>query len=55
MSKASKKIILVIETHNQGQFETLKIDMKTSMKIYNRSGARIKVYSKVGRKTERIL
>ena len=55
MSKATKKIILVIEKHNSGQFETLKIDMRESIKVYNRSGARIKVYVKVGRKTERIL
>ena len=55
MSKPSKKIILVVEKHNQGQFETLKIDMRESMKIYNRGGARIKVYVKVGRKEVRIL
>ena len=55
MSKATKKIIMVIEKHNQGQFETLKIDMRESIKVYNRSGARIKVYAKVGRKEERIL
>ena len=55
MSKATKKIIMVVEKHNQGQFETLKIDMRESMKIYNRSGARIKVYAKVGRKEERLL
>ena len=55
MSKATKKIIMVIEKHNQGQFETLKIDMKESMKVYNHGGARIKVYVKVGRKEERIL
>ena len=55
MSKATKKIIMVIEKHNQGQFETLKIDMRESIKVYNRSGARIKVYVKVGRKEERIL
>ena len=55
MSKASKKIILVVEKHNSGQFETLKIDMRESMRKYNHSGARIKVYVKVGRKEERIL
>ena len=55
MSKATKKIIMVIEKHNQGQFETLKIDMRESIKVYNRSGARIKVYAKVGRKEERLL
>ena len=55
MSKSVKKIIMVIEKHNSGQFETLRIDMRESMKIYNRGGARIKVYVKVGRKTERIL
>ena len=55
MSKATKKIIMVIEKHNSGQFETLKIDMRESIKAYNRSGARIKVYAKVGRKEERIL
>ena len=55
MSKATKKIIMVIEKHNQGQFETLKIDMRESMKVYNQGGARIKVYVKVGRKEERIL
>ena len=54
MSKATKKIIMVIEKHNQGQFETLKIDMRETIKIYNRGGARIKVYVKIGRKTERI-
>ena len=55
MSRSSKKIILVIEKHNGGQFETLKIDMRESMKMYIRGGARIKVYVKVGRKEERIL
>ena len=55
MSKATKKIIMVIEKHNSGQFETLKIDMRESIKVYNRSGARIKVYAKVGRKEERLL
>ena len=55
MSKATKKIIMVVEKHNSGQFETLKIDMVHSIKVYNRGGARIKVYVKVGRKEERIL
>tara|TARA_R100001244_G_scaffold121665_1_gene91289 strand:+ start:179 stop:346 length:168 start_codon:yes stop_codon:yes gene_type:complete len=55
MSKATKKIIMVIEKHNSGQFETLKIDMREQIKVYNNSGARIKVYVKVGRKTERIV
>ena len=55
MSKATKKIIMVIEKHNSGQFETLKIDMREQIKVYNNSGARIKVYVKVGRKEERIL
>ena len=55
MSKATKKIIMVVEKHNSGQFETLKIDMRESIKVYNRSGARIKVYAKVGRKEERLL
>jgi len=55
MSKSTKKIIMVIEKHNSGQFETLKIDMRESIKVYNRSGARIKVYVKVGRKEERLL
>ena len=55
MSKATKKIILVIEKHNQGQFETLRIDMREQVKVYNHSGARIKLYVKVGRKTERIV
>jgi hypothetical protein len=55
MSKSTKKIIMVIEKHNQGQFETLKIDMREQIRVYNQAGARIKVYVKVGRKTERIL
>ena len=55
MSKATKKIIMVIEKHNSGQFETLKIDMREQIRKYNHSGARIKVYTKVGRKEERLL
>ena len=55
MSKATKKIIMVVEKNNQGQFETLRIDMREQVKVYNRGGARIKVYVKVGRKEERIL
>ena len=55
MSKATKKIIMVVEKHNQGQFETLRIDMREQIKVYNRSGAKIKVFVKIGRKTERIL
>ena len=55
MSKSTKKIIMVIEKHNSGQFETLKIDMREQIKVYNNSGARIEVYVKVGRKTERIV
>ena len=55
MSKSVKKIIMVIEKHNSGQFETLRIDMKEQIRVYNQAGARIKVYVKTGRKTERIL
>ena len=50
-----KQIIIEVQRHNQGQFETLKIDMRESIKVYNHAGAKIKVYVKVGRKTERIV
>ena len=55
MSKSVKKIIMVIEKHNSGQFETLRIDMREQIRVYNQAGARIKVYVKTGRKTEMIL
>jgi hypothetical protein len=50
-----KKLIIEIRKHNQGQFETLKIDIRENLKEYIKSGMRLIFKEKLGRKERRIL
>ena len=49
-----KKIIIEVSKHNQGQFETLKIDIKSNLKKYKSAGLRFILKEKIGRKERRI-
>ena len=49
-----KKIIIEIQRHNQGQFETLKIDILANLKKYKSAGLKFILKEKLGRKERRI-
>jgi len=50
-----KKLIIEIRKHNQGQFETLKIDLQENLKAYIKSGMKLIFKEKLGRKERRII
>jgi len=49
-----KQIIIEVLKHNQGQFETLKIDIRDNLKKYKTAGMRLIMKEKIGRKQKRI-
>jgi len=49
-----KQIIIEVQRHNQGQFETLKIDILANLKKYRSAGLRFIMKEKIGRKQRRI-
>jgi len=50
-----KKLIIEIRKHNQGQFETLKIDIRENLKRYIKSEMKLIFKEKLGRKERRII
>ena len=50
-----KKLIIEVRRHNQGQFETLKIDLRDNLKGYIKSGMKLIFKEKLGRKERRII
>jgi len=50
-----KQLIIEVRKHNQGQFETLRIDIRENLKVYIKSGMKLIYKEKIGRKERRII